>query len=96
MSRQDRLTVLAGVAKVHLGWVDGLSDRVDGEDVDVVRLVDGLVVDHQTVDVRFHCDFFKLRFGPCQVVPSPFDQVVEPWSIVLLHRHQLGKKTAEG
>ena len=74
---------------MHFGRVHGLPDRVDGENIDIVWLIDGLVVYDQFRDCRFERHFLEVRLGDRQVMAPPFDEIPETGGIVLLLRDEL-------
>ena len=74
---------------MHLGGGDGLAHLVEGQDVDLVRLVDRLVVDGQFIGVAVNDLLLMVLLLRGEVVPPPFDEVMKSGSVVLLFGHQL-------
>lgn len=83
------LTVLGRVTYVHFGWCYSLPCLIDGQDIYLIGLVDGLIVDGQFVGVLVNDPLLKVSLFPRKVMTTPSNQVMEPGRVVLHFRHQL-------
>lgn len=87
-------TCFCGIANDQSGLRYCLSDLVNGQNEDLVGLVDRLPYDRQVVRTRID-RLFLVVLGNVQLTTTPPDQVVETRSILFLQRHQLEQQTTE-